>query len=345
MSDSPKRTEISELGEFGLIDRIKALNPAVNPSTLVGIGDDAAVVESGGKLVLITSDMLLEGVHFDLSYMPLAHLGYKAVSVNISDIAAMNGLPKYITVNMALSNRFSVEAVEALYQGITQACQDYNVDMVGGDTTSSRSGLVLSITAVGETEKEQLALRSTAKPGDILCVTGDLGGAYLGLQVLEREKAVYRENPEMQPDLDKYKEVVGRQLKPVARMDVIFDLRDLGVVPTSMIDISDGLASEVLHLCKSSDLGAAVFEDKLPATQAVFQAADEFKITAATAALNGGEDYELLFTIGQDDYEKIKHHQDITTIGYMQDKTNGKVLQTRGGQTIPLQAQGWQHFD
>ncbi|MFA0961088.1 thiamine-phosphate kinase [Roseivirga sp. BDSF3-8] len=345
MSESPKRTEIGEIGEFGLIDRLKALSPVTNPSTRVGIGDDAAVIEDGGKLTLVTTDMLLEGVHFDLSYMPLPHLGYKAVSVNVSDIAAMYGLPKYITVNIALSNRFSVEAVEALYQGIHQACQDYNVDLVGGDTTSSHSGLVISITAVGETTPEQLALRSTAKTADILCVTGDLGGAYMGLQVLEREKAVFRENPEMQPDLEKYKEVVGRQLKPVARMDVIFDLRDLGVVPTAMIDISDGLASEVMHLCKSSGLGAVVYEDKLPMTKDVYEVADEFKIGAPTAALNGGEDYELLFTIGQEDYEKIKNHPDITTIGYMQEKENGKVLITRGQQKVPLQAQGWKHFD
>lgn len=344
MSEAPNRTELESLGEFGLIDRIKSANPALRPSVLVGIGDDAAVMEEGGKLILVSTDMLLEGVHFDLSYMPLAHLGYKAVTVNVSDIAAMNGLPKYITVSLALSNRFSVEAIDALYHGIRQACEDYNVDLVGGDTTSSRSGLVISITAVGETEKDKLSLRSGAKASDILCVSGDLGGAYLGLQILEREKAVFQANPEMQPDLEPYKEVVGRQLKPKARMDLIFELRDLGVVPTSMIDISDGLASEVLHLSHASDLGVAVYEDKLPMTKPVFETADEFKITATTAALNGGEDYELLFTISQEDYEKIKNHPDITTIGFMQAKENGRTLISRGGQAVPLKAQGWKHF-
>ncbi len=339
-----KRTEIGELGEFGLIDRLADKVEVYNKETLKGIGDDAAVYESGDDLILLTNDMLLEGVHFDLSYAPLAHLGYKAIAVNVSDIAAMNGKPKQVTVGLALSNRFSVEAVEALYDGMRAACEDFKVDLVGGDTTSSRAGLVISITAMGTVAKDKITYRNGAKDKDILCVTGDLGGAFVGLQVLAREKAEFVANPNMQPKLDKYPYVVGRQLKPKARMDVVYDLADLGVKPTSMIDVSDGLASEVFHICKQSGLGVALYEDKLPIDKETFETAAEFSIDPNTCALNGGEDYELLFTISQDDFEKIKNHPEIHTIGYMHEAEKGKVMVTRGGNSIPLEAQGWKHF-
>ncbi|MEQ8471611.1 MAG: thiamine-phosphate kinase [Marinoscillum sp.] len=344
MSDE-KRTEVGELGEFGLIEHLSKEIKTYNSETIKGIGDDAAVMDLGGDNLLVTStDMLVEGIHFDLSYVPLQHLGFKAIAVNISDIAAMNATPKQATVSLALSNRFSVEALEVLYEGIKMACEAYKVDLVGGDTTASRSGLVISITALGTTQKSRLVYRSGAKENDILCVTGDLGGAYMGMQVLEREKQEFLGNPEMQPKLDRYPYVVGRQLKPNARMDIIHEFKDLGIVPTSMIDVSDGLASEIFHLCKESDLGTAVYEDKLPIDKETYETAAEFSIDPNTCALNGGEDYELLFTIGQEDFEKIKNHPEIHTIGYMHRKENGKVMVTRNGNTIELKAQGWKHF-
>lgn len=338
------RTEIGELGEFGLIDRLSEKFEFRNASTLKGIGDDAAVIGSGDQLQLISTDMLLEGVHFDLSYMPLLHLGYKAVAVNVSDIAAMNGKPTQITVSIGLSNRFSVEAVEELYKGISFACEDYSVDLVGGDTTSSPSGLVISVTVMGEVEKNKITYRSNAEEKDIICATGDLGGAFLGLQVLEREKAVFKANPEMQPDLEKYDYIVKRQLKPSARMDVIYELKDLEVTPTSMIDISDGLASELFHLAKNSQVGITIYEDKLPIAKMAYDTAVEFNLDPITCALNGGEDYELLFTISQNDFEKIKNHPDIATIGYVDKKENGLKMVTKSGNTVALQAQGWKHF-
>ncbi|MEP3388959.1 MAG: thiamine-phosphate kinase [Reichenbachiella sp.] len=344
MSEQPKRTEIGEIGEFGLIDQISSKFTNKNSSTLKGIGDDAAVFGSGDLLQLISTDMLLEGVHFDLSYMPLQHLGYKAVAVNVSDIAAMNGLPKQITVSLGLSNRFSVEAIEELYKGIQFACEDFSVDLVGGDTTSSPSGLVISVSVIGEVSKDKVVYRKNAEENDIICVTGDLGGAYLGLQVLEREKAVFKENPEMQPDLEKYDYIVKRQLKPSARMDVIHELGDLGLVPTSMIDISDGLASELFHIAKNSEVGITIYEDKLPISKMTYDTAVEFNMDPMTCALNGGEDYELLFTIGQTDFEKIKNHPDIATIGYVDKKTNGLKMVTKNNNTVSLQAQGWKHF-
>lgn len=344
MSDE-KRTEVGELGEFGLIAHLAKDVKLYNSETIKAIGDDAAVMDIGNGQVLVTStDMLVEGVHFDLSYAPLQHLGFKAIAVNISDIAAMNATPKQVTVSLALSNRFSVEAMEALYSGIRMACEAYRVDLVGGDTTASRSGLVISVTALGTLSKDKIAYRSGAKTNDILCVTGDLGAPYVGMQVLEREKQEFLGNPDMQPKLDKYPYVVGRQLKPNARMDIIHEFRDLGIVPTSMIDISDGLASDLFHLCQESDLGAAVYEDKLPIDKETFETAAEFGVDPNTCALNGGEDYELLFTIGQEDFEKIKNHAEIHTIGYMHPKENGKVMVTRNGNTIALQAQGWKHF-
>ena len=288
--------------------------------------------------------MLLEGVHFDLSYMPLAHLGYKAVTVNVSDIAAMNGIPKQMTISLGLSNRMSVEAVEALYEGIYAAAKDYQIDIVGGDTTSSRSGLVISITLIGESAPDNIVYRNGAKDGDILCLSGDIGGAYMGLQILEREKEVFKVDPNMQPQLDKYSYIVGRQLRPKARMDVIHELRDLGILPTSMIDISDGLASEIFHLCKQSQKGVCIYEDKLPIEKQTFETAAEFSMDPNTAALNGGEDYELLFTIDQKDFEKMKNHDDITTIGYIHAPDLGKVMVTNNKSTIELTAQGWIHF-
>lgn len=339
-----KRTEIGEIGEFGLIDKLCADFKPVNESTLMGVGDDAAVLEASGQLTLLSTDMLVEGIHFNLSYMPLQHLGYKAVAVNVSDIAAMNGVPMQITVNLGLSNRFSVEAVESIYEGIRFACQDYKIDLVGGDTTASSSGLIISVSIVGEATKDKVVYRNGAEVNDILCVTGDLGGAFLGLQVLEREKEVFQANPEMQPELGQFEYLIRRQLKPTARMDIVYELAELGVVPSSMIDVSDGLVSEVFHLCKQSDLGASIFEDKLPIDQETHNAAMEFKMDPTTCALNGGEDYELLFTIGQQDYEKLKNVADIHMIGYMDKKEKGRNLVTKNENIVALKAQGWKHF-
>ncbi|MFM9837585.1 MAG: thiamine-phosphate kinase [Cyclobacteriaceae bacterium] len=338
------RTELKDLGEFGLIDRIQKQFSLQNSTSVRGIGDDAALISIGEEYLLVTTDMLLEGVHFDLSYMPLQHLGYKAVAVNVSDIAAMNGTPEQITIGLGLSNRFSLEAIDSLYDGIRAACENYKVDLVGGDTTSSASGLVISITAIGRVKKEKVALRSTAKNNDIICVTGDLGAAYLGLQVLEREKQVFLTNPEMQPDIEKYEYMVGRQLKPEARMDIIYELADKKVVPSSMIDVSDGLASELLHLSKSSGVGIKIFEDKVPIDSFAYETAIEFMIDPITCALNGGEDYELLFTINPADYEKLKNHPDIHFIGHVHSNPEQNVMVTKQETIVPLKAQGWNHF-
>lgn len=340
-----KRTDIKQLGEFGLIDRIHQQFTLQNKRSVLGIGDDAAVLDTGDYYTLISTDMLLEGIHFDLSYVPLGHLGYKAVAVNVSDIAAMNGIASQITVNIGLSNRFSVEAVDALYEGVRHACENYNVDLVGGDTTSSASGLVVSVTVIGEVEKEKLARRSGAQANDIVCVTGDLGGAYMGLQVLEREKVAFLENPSMQPQLKGYEYIVGRQLKPDARVDIIHELKDLDLIPTAMIDVSDGLASELFHLAKHSGVGFNIFEKNVPIDQSTFRTAVEFKLDPITCALNGGEDYELLFSISQGDFEKIKNHPDIHFIGYVQEREKGLNLITDQNQAVPIQAQGWNHFN
>lgn len=340
-----KRTELKDLGEFGLIDRLaKPFEKLRHKSSIKGIGDDAAVIADSNQQMVISTDMLVEGVHFDLAYMPLQHLGYKAVAVNISDIAAMNAAPSQITVSIALSNRFSLEAIELLYEGIRHACEDFKVDLVGGDTTSSRSGLVISVTAIGFAQAEKVVYRKGCKLNDIICVTGDLGAAYMGLQVLEREKQVFLENPDMQPDLAKYDYIVKRQLKPVARMDIIHELRELNIIPTSMIDVSDGLASELFHLAKQNDLGLNIHEDKLPIDKNTYDTAVEFNIDPYTCVLNGGEDYELLFTINQNDFEKIKNHPDIHFIGYINDKDNGVNLITKNGNPVALKAQGWTHF-
>ena len=341
---SEKRTELSSIGEFGLIDHIQQQVSIYNATTLKGIGDDAAIIRAGEESLVVSTDMLLEGVHFDLSYMPLQHLGYKAVAVNVSDIGAMNAKPEQIVISLGISNRFSLEAVDALYEGIRAACESYKVDLVGGDTSSSVSGLIISITAIGRVSKEKVVQRGGARANDIICVTGDLGAAYVGLQVLEREKQVFLTNPEMQPDLEKYEYLVGRQLKPEARMDIIHDLAERNCVPTSMIDISDGLASELLHLSKNSRLGVKIFEDKVPIDHDTFETAIEFKIDPITCVLNGGEDYELLFTISPTDYEKLKNHPDIHFIGHMHDNANQNVMITKQQTVVPITAQGWNHF-
>lgn len=326
-----------------MIDRLtKAIN-IKNESTVKGVGDDAAVLDFKEKQVVVSSDLLTEGIHFNLMYVPLKHLGYKAVVVNLSDIFAMNAIPKQVTVSMAVSGKFSVEALEELYEGIHLACEQYNVDLVGGDTTSSLTGLTLSITAIGEAEKEDIVMRSGAKPNDILCVSGDLGGAYMGLQLLERENEVFKVNENMQPKLDGYDYILERQLKPEARGDIIAAFKRLGLKPTSMIDISDGLSSEIMHLCKNSGVGCSLFEEKVPMDYQTKQMAEEFSINPIVAALNGGEDYELLFTLSLDDYEKVKNDPDFTIIGHMTEVGEGINLVTTGGSSIPLEAQGWNH--
>ncbi len=342
---SDKRQEINQLGEFGLINRIRQkFATSHHVHTVVGIGDDAAVIDAGEDFLLVSTDMLVEGIHFDLAYMPIHHLGYKAVAVNVSDMAAMNGKGEQITVSLALSNRFSVEAIDALYEGIQAACTNYKVDLVGGDTTSSSSGLIISITAMGRVAKNKVVYRSGAKENDIICVTGDLGGAFMGLQVLEREKQVFLSNPDMQPGLEKYDYIVGRQLKPEARTEIIFDLEEFGVIPTSMIDISDGLASELFHISQESKVGVRVYEDKIPIDQLTFETAVEFNLDPITCALNGGEDYELLFTIRKEDQDKIKNHPDIHMIGYIHPRPDQNVMITKQGNMVPLRAQGWDHF-
>jgi thiamine-monophosphate kinase len=339
-----KRTEIGEIGEFGLIDKLSERLKPRQENTVKGIGDDAAVIDCGSTYMVVTTDMLLEGVHFDLAYCPLKHLGFKAIAVNISDVAAMNAIPRQVTVSIGLSNRFSVEAVQELYEGVEAAASHYNIDVVGGDTTTSRSGLVISVTAIGVVSKERIAYRSGANISDIICVTGDLGAAIVGLQVLERDKQVFLSNPDMQPELGKYEYVVGRQLKPDARMDIIHELRELEVKPSSMIDVSDGLASELMHISKSSEKGVAIYEDKLPIDKQTYDTALEFNLDPITCVLNGGEDYELLFTISQEDFPKLEKHPDIHFIGHVTDPDEGKLLVTKSGTTASLKAQGWKHF-
>lgn len=340
-----ERTELGKLGEFGLIDRLKAGITTQNKETIFGIGDDAAVLQfPDNEQVLVSTDTMVEGIHFDLSYTPLKHLGYKAVVTNISDIAAMNGTPTQITVSIAISNRFSVEAIEELYEGMKIACKEYKVDLVGGDTTSSLKGLIITIAVLGHAPKEQIVYRHTAQDKDIICVTGDLGAAYVGLQALRQEKEVFLANPDMQPELTEKNYVVERQLKPEARMDIVLDLKELDVLPTSMIDISDGLASELLHISTRSGLGATIFEDKLPMSSETLATVSALNLSSTACMMNGGEDYELLFTIKQSDFEKIKNHQDISIIGYMNEKDKGVNLISTGGQTVPIEAQGWVHF-
>ncbi|MFS4455226.1 thiamine-phosphate kinase [Maribacter sp. 2304DJ31-5] len=340
----PQKTDLEKLGEFGLIDHLTKNFSITQKSTVKGIGDDAAVLNFERQQTILSTDLLVEGVHFDLSYMPLKHLGYKAVIVNLSDVYAMNARPTQITVSLAVSNRFPLEALEELYAGIQQACKIYNVDLIGGDTTSSKTGMLLSITAIGEAVEKDIVYRKGTKPNDLLVVSGDLGGAYMGLQVLEREKEVFKVNPNNQPDLEPYSYIVERQLKPEARKDIVELLEKLEVHPTAMIDISDGLSSEILHLCKNSQIGCNLFEDKIPLDPTVISACEEFKIDSTLVALSGGEDYELLFTIDQDDYDKIKGNPNLSVIGHMTDANEGTNLITRSDTKIPLTAQGWSSF-
>lgn len=338
---NPKRTPLSELGEFKLIEHLTQHFEISQKSTKKGIGDDAAILNFGKKEIVVSTDLLVEGVHFDLSYVPLKHLGYKAVMVNLSDVYAMNAMATQITVSIAVSNRFPLEALEELYSGISTAAKLYNVDVIGGDTTSSTSGLIISVTAIGEVEKGNEVLRSGAKPNDLLVVSGDIGGAYMGLQILEREKEVFKVNPNSQPDLSMYTYIVERQLKPEARKDIVELLKQLEVKPTSMIDISDGLSSEVIHLCKQSKVGADIYENKIPLDPQVISTCEEFNIDSTTVALNGGEDYELLMTISQDDYPKIKGNPNLTVIGYITEEERGMHLVTRAEEKIPIIAKGW----
>jgi thiamine-monophosphate kinase len=338
------RTDVNALGEFGLIEHLTKAFEIKNASTLRGVGDDAAVIDNGSFCTVVSTDLLVEGIHFDLAYVPLKHLGYKSVVVNLSDIYAMNAQPKQITVSIALSNRFPVEALEELYAGIQAACEIYGVDLVGGDTASSPKGLTISITAIGQGEKDRLAYRSGAKVGDLICITGDLGGAYVGLQLLEREKRIFVENPGVQPDLEDQKHVVGRQLKPEARKDVIEAFRRVDLVPTSMIDISDGLASEIFHICKQSRVGALIEESGVPIHPETELMALKFKLDPITCALSGGEDYELLFTIDPKDVDKVRFMPEIYIAGEILEAKDGVKLNTKGGNLHDLKAQGWAHF-
>jgi len=339
-----ERTEISSLGEFGLIEHLTRNIELQNASSLLGVGDDAAIIDHFGKQTVATTDLLVEGVHFDLVYTPLKHLGYKSVVVNISDIYAMNATPTQILLSLGLSNRFSLEAIDEFYEGVYAACKKYDVDLVGGDTTSSQKGFIISITALGEVAPDQYVKRSTAKKGDLLCVSGDLGAAYLGLLFLEREKKIFMESPGVQPDLENESYVIGRLLKPEARRDIIEFFTKEGITPTSMMDISDGLSSEILHICKDSNLGAVLYEEKIPVAEEMKKAAFKFEIDPTACALSGGEDYELLFTISQSDYEKLVLNEQISVVGYMTEPEKGVNIITKGGSTHALTAQGWNHL-
>jgi thiamine-monophosphate kinase len=334
-------TPISDLGEFGLIERLTNKIKLKNSSTLKGVGDDAAVLGFGNKQIVVTTDLLTEGIHFNLMYVPLKYLGYKSVIVNLSDIAAMNATPCQVTISLAISSKFSVEAIEELYEGIYLACDKYGVDLIGGDTTSSLTGLTISITAIGEANKDDLVFRSGAQKTDLICVTGDLGGAYMGLQLLERENEVFKVNNQMKPQLSGHDYILARQLKPEARTDMKQIFEDLKIKPTSMIDISDGLSSEIKHICKESHVGAKIYEDKIPLDNDTKTMALEFNINPLVAALNGGEDYELLFTLPVTDYEKVKNHPDLTIIGHIADESEGTVMVTNAGSEIEMTAQGW----
>jgi len=338
------RTDVNELGEFGLIEHLTKYFVDVQESTVKGVGDDAAVIASTGLETVVSTDMLVEGIHFDLMYGPLKHLGYKSVVVNLSDIYAMNAVPSQITLSLAISNRFSVEALDEFYAGVLAACEYYKVDLIGGDMTSSPKGMIISVTAIGQATKEQLTYRDGAKAGDILCVSGDLGAAYIGLQILEREKQLYLDDPSVKTDLEEQEYIIGRQLKPEARWDIVKAIRDIGFKPTSMIDISDGLASEVFHICKQSKTGAVIEESKIPLHPDTEEMALKFQLDPVTCALNGGEDYELLFTIDPDDLGKIRTMDDIFIIGELTTESEGIKLKTTSGNLHTLKAQGWKHF-
>ncbi|MEP7317981.1 MAG: thiamine-phosphate kinase [Panacibacter sp.] len=339
-----ERTEISSLGEFGLIDHLTKNFETQNASTIVSVGDDAAVIDHFGKQTVITTDLLLEGVHFDLMYTPLKHLGYKSVVVNLSDLYAMNATPTQITVSIGISSRFSLEALDEFYEGIHFACEKYGVDLIGGDTSAAQKGFVISITAIGEVAPDKYVKRSTASNGDLICVSGDLGGAFLGLTLLEREKKIWLENPNIQPDLEGETYITGRLLKPEARKDIIEFFETNSITPTAMMDVSDGLSSDLLHICKQSNLGCRVYEEKIPISNESRQAAFKFSLDPTACALNGGEDYELLFTIKQEDYDKLTLNEEISVIGYMTAIEEGSKLLTKGGNTFDIIAQGWNAF-
>lgn len=338
------RTEIASLGEFGLIEHLTKNIDLQNASSIVGVGDDAAVIDPLGKQIVITTDLLIESVHFDLIYTPLKHLGYKCVVVNVSDVYAMNASPTQITLSLAISNRFSVEALEDFYEGVYAACDKYGVDLIGGDTTTSQKGFIISVTAVGEVLQDKFVKRSTAQNGDLLCVSGDLGAAYIGLALLEREKKIFMESPQVQPDLEGEKYVIGRLLKPEARKDIIEFFEKNAITPTAMIDVSDGLSSEILHICKQSELGCVLYEEKIPIHNDTKNAAYKFELDPTACALSGGEDYELLFTIPKNEYDKLVLNEQISVIGYMTEPEKGKKIITKGGNTFDITAQGWNAF-
>ncbi|MDB5285913.1 MAG: thiamine-phosphate kinase [Mucilaginibacter sp.] len=344
MFENEEKTNIEKLGEFGLINHLTKNIKLTQKSSIKGVGDDAAVLDFEGKKTLVSTDMLLEGIHFDLAYTPLKHLGYKAVQVNLSDIYAMNGTATQVTVSIGMSSKFPLEAIEELYEGIYLACANYNVDLIGGDTSASRQGLVISVTSIGYADEKDIVYRNGAEEGDLICVSGDLGGAYTGLQLLEREKLVYIENPNIQPDLEGKDYIVERQLKPEARKDIIDLLQDMQVKPTAMIDVSDGLASELLHICKQSNKGCKLYEEKIPIDPMTYETAREFNLDPTVCALSGGEDYELLFTVKQADYDKIKFKLDFTIIGYITEPNAGCNLITKSGNMHELKAQGWNAF-
>ena len=342
---SEQRTEIASLGEFGLIDHLTKNIELQNASSVLGVGDDAAVIDHFGKQTVFTTDLLIEGVHFDLMYTPLRHLGYKSVIVNLSDVYAMNAIPTQIILSLGISNRFSVEALDEFYEGVYAACSKYDVDLVGGDTTSSQKGFIISVTAIGEVAPDKFVKRSTAQKGDLICVTGDLGGAYVGLLFLEREKKIFLENPQIKPDLEGEAYVVGKLLKPEARKDIIEFFETNQVAPTAMMDISDGLSSEILHICRQSNLGCVLYEEKIPVHDEMKKAIYKFEMDPTACALSGGEDYELLFTISQSEYDKLVLNEQISVIGYMTEPEKGTHILTKGGGKHVITAQGWNHLN
>jgi len=342
---SEQRTEVGSLGEFGLIEHLTKNIELQNASSIVGVGDDAAVIDHFGKQTVLSTDLLVEGIHFDLIYTPLKHLGYKSVIVNLSDIYAMNAVPTQILMSLGISNRFSVEALDEFYEGVYAACEKYNVDLVGGDTTSSQKGFIISITAIGEVAPDKYVKRNTAQKGDLLCVSGDLGAAYVGLLFLEREKKIFLESPGVQPDLEDETYVIGRILKPEARKDIVEFFEQNQIMPTSMMDISDGLSSEILHICKDSSLGCVLYEEKIPIHEEMRKAVYKFEMDPTACALSGGEDYELLFTIAQTDYDKLVLNEQISVIGYMTEPEQGSYIITKGGSKYAITAQGWNHLN
>jgi thiamine-monophosphate kinase len=344
MFENKEKTDISKLGEFGLIDHLTGKFENKNSSTKLGVGDDAAVLSAKESHQVISTDLFIENVHFDIMYTPLKHLGYKCITASISDIYAMNAKASQALVSIAVSSRYTLEALEEIYEGMKAACENYSIDLVGGDTSSSTNGLTISVTVIGHTEENKIVKRSGAKEGDLLCVSGDLGGAYMGLQMLEREKQVFLDQKEMQPDLEGKDYIIGRQLRPEARVDIVEMFDELKITPTALIDISDGLSSEVFHICKHSNVGMKIYEDKIPIDQQTYDTAIEFNMPPTTAAMNGGEDFELLFTLPQKDYDKIKNSLDVTVIGYCTAPHEGKELITKSGNVVPLEAQGWENF-